>query len=201
MLKLLKVKRIVLAFAMMCLVTLAYALPVRALMVEFNASPSTSWADGTFSSHTSAGLGLADGFYALSQWKAANGYGVSGESIYFNNPVFLHSFDIMPFIGHSYWYAATIISEYDIHGNLLGQQIDNPNATDFETLNVELSDVSTITFTHSSPYNNGSIPNASWFLVQNITYDKHSPVPEPSTFLLLGAGFAGIGFLRRRAKK
>jgi hypothetical protein len=28
-----------------------------------------------------------------------------------------------------------------------------------------------------------------------------NPVPEPSTFLLLGAGLAGVGFLRRRAKK
>ncbi|MBT1073085.1 PEP-CTERM sorting domain-containing protein [Geobacter chapellei] len=26
-------------------------------------------------------------------------------------------------------------------------------------------------------------------------------VPEPSTFLLFGAGLDGIGFLRRRAKK
>lgn len=28
-----------------------------------------------------------------------------------------------------------------------------------------------------------------------------SPVPEPSTFILFGAGLAGLGFLRRRSKK
>lgn len=31
--------------------------------------------------------------------------------------------------------------------------------------------------------------------------DSIAPIPEPSTFLLLGAGLAGIGIIRRRAKK
>jgi len=31
--------------------------------------------------------------------------------------------------------------------------------------------------------------------------DDTTPVPEPGTFLLLGAGLAGLGFYRRRAKK
>ena len=32
-------------------------------------------------------------------------------------------------------------------------------------------------------------------------YIVNTPVPEPGTVLLLGAGFAGLAFLRRRAKK
>lgn len=38
---------------------------------------------------------------------------------------------------------------------------------------------------------------------QQNQYDNASsaPVPEPSTFLLFGAGLAGVAFLRRRAKK
>lgn len=36
---------------------------------------------------------------------------------------------------------------------------------------------------------------------QIIVDSSPAPVPEPSTFLLLGAGLAGVGFIRRRAKK
>jgi hypothetical protein len=42
------------------------------------------------------------------------------------------------------------------------------------------------------------ITNLGAFIVNS---DPPEVVPEPSTFLLLGAGLAGIGFLRRRAKK
>lgn len=39
-----------------------------------------------------------------------------------------------------------------------------------------------------------------WVFVDNFTYagDGSASVPEPSTLLLLGAGLAGVGFLRRR---
>jgi hypothetical protein len=37
--------------------------------------------------------------------------------------------------------------------------------------------------------------------IDYISANSAAPVPEPSTFLLLGAGIAGIGLMRRRSKK
>ena len=39
------------------------------------------------------------------------------------------------------------------------------------------------------------------WVMDNFTYDQSNSVPEPATFLLLGAGIAGFGILRRRFKK
>jgi hypothetical protein len=45
--------------------------------------------------------------------------------------------------------------------------------------------------------------NGSIFAIDNLQYNNASsaPVPEPSTFLLFGAGLAGVALLRRRARK
>jgi len=182
------------------IITLAASIgTAHASVVEFNGNPSTSWADGTFSSYLPAGLGNADGFFALSSYEAFNGYGVSGESINFSQPVFFNSFSIMPYVGHVYWYATTIISEYDVNNILIGQQSDNPNATDFTTFNVALANVSKIVFTHSSQYYNGSIPNASWFLVNDVTYNEPVSVPEPSSIALLALGLLSFVVARKKA--
>ncbi len=57
---------------------------------------------------------------------------------------------------------------------------------------------------------NPSADDNIFFLGLNVTANagidappppETNPVPEPGTFLLLGAGLAGLGFYRRRAKK
>jgi hypothetical protein len=49
------------------------------------------------------------------------------------------------------------------------------------------------------PDNNGDdVSQGAWLIRASV---PTAPVPEPSTFLLFGAGFAGIAFLRRRNKQ
>ncbi len=65
-----------------------------------------------------------------------------------------------------------------------------------------------LTFAATFQYINGSIANINQrfeppypFLTfpDGVGYDR-SPVPEPSTMLVLGSGLAGLGFFRRRKK-
>ena len=171
---------------------------VQAAMVEFNGAPSTSWADGTFTYNL---YNTNDGFFnAGTPYEAANGYGMSVETIQFSQPVVLNSFDIMPFVGHIYWAAVTTVSEYNSAGQLLAQQFDDPNASTWTTFNVELSNVSAVQFTFSSPYANGPLGNANWYLINNVTYNEAVPtnMPEPNTIILLALGLLSFGFIRMK---
>ncbi len=49
--------------------------------------------------------------------------------------------------------------------------------------------------------NTGSPPNAVNYIDPMISYNTMSTVPEPSTFLLLGAGLGGVALLRKRTRK
>jgi len=50
-----------------------------------------------------------------------------------------------------------------------------------------------LAFSQNTPAGSPASP-----IIDNVTV---APVPEPSTIFLLGAGLAGLGFIRRRAKK
>jgi len=53
--------------------------------------------------------------------------------------------------------------------------------------------------TKAAHYDGNDLNNPAYTVT--VTAENGSaPVPEPSTFLLLGAGLAGVGFLRRRMK-
>jgi hypothetical protein len=167
-------------------------------IVEFNGAPSLSWDDGYFSNNL---YNTNDGFYQNGSInEAANGFGQSGEKIYFNQPSFLNSFELMPFVGHIYWDVVTTVSEYDSSGNLLGQQMNNPNAINFDTFNIQLANVSSMAFTFNSPYFNGPLPNSAWYLVRNITYNEsiQNSIPEPSSISLFGLGLLSIIAARRK---
>ena len=44
-------------------------------------------------------------------------------------------------------------------------------------------------------------PSGKWAGLSHISYCAGSPVPEPATMLLFGAGLAGLGVFRRKFKK
>ena len=45
------------------------------------------------------------------------------------------------------------------------------------------------------------IASGKFFLMDNFDYTEVSSVPEPSTFILLGAGISGLALLKRKSKK
>lgn len=59
----------------------------------------------------------------------------------------------------------------------------------------------TITLSGFTSIGNFSSYSAISEIIVNGNTDNNTPVPEPCTFLLLGAGFAGFGLMRRRIRK
>ena len=170
----------------------ALASTADAAVVQFTDSPSTSWADGTFSTNLSGDY--QDGFYSKSQTSAFNGYGQNGESIFFANPVVLSNLTI---IGENGQTPDTItVTLTDSADNTLTSQTDSDPTTS-DLLTFDMADVSRlqITFTGGTDaYSDGR--SAAWYIVSDVTYS--ASVPEPISMALLGAGLAGLGLVRRR---
>jgi hypothetical protein len=99
------------------------------------------------------------------------------------------------------------IKAYDAANNLLwSQSVDLAStASDWNnwmTVTVKQADVATLAF---GPTGGGALtgltPAGYWPSIDNLrTNEANAPVPEPSTFLLLGAGLAGFGFLKKRKR-
>ena len=87
--------------------------------------------------------------------------------------------------------SAVTANFYGAGSNLLGtEQITTMN---WETVSFPYEDVSYLELLQ--PYD-------TWFFnMDNLNYTSAAAVPEPSTFILFGAGLAGAALLRRRNRK
>ncbi|SPQ02049.1 conserved exported hypothetical protein [Candidatus Sulfobium mesophilum] len=104
--------------------------------------------------------------------------------------------------------ATALIFDFPIvaPGSLLSVPYDGFNGLYQLTwdLSAPIGFVNSGTFTLSAEYWNGDPLTGGTFIES--AQDRSSPykatvIPEPSTFLLLGAGLAGMGLLRRKFKK
>ena len=83
------------------------------------------------------------------------------------------------------WYDSLVSDTVSINGTpyTIGQGIQNYVLNFNNVTEVDITGVSS---------------NTGYFLIDNIVYNAGAPVPEPSTFILFGAGLAGVAFLKRR---
>lgn len=164
-----------------------------ATIIQFDSSPDTAFADGTFSTNLS---GLhSDGFYQTSNTSAYNGYGQNGEYVLFNGPVLLNSLDLSNF-GNN-WDATTITASLFNGASLLASQTINPSDS-YQTLIFDTVGVTKLQFDFtggSDVYSDGRI--VAWYEVGNITYNVAS-VPAPQIVWLIGIGLGLIRLVKRK---
>ena len=177
-----------------------------ASVVEFSNvdefTPASTFADGTFSNNLSGYW--SDGFFqTIDNYTAFNGYGQQGESISFNSPVTLDSLKLAECTGCFIQPAFTVTANlFDSLGNSLGSQSVTVANNNFQTLNFNVSGVSTVEFDFSSnssqnPYGDGR--SVAWYDVSDVTYNA-TAVPEPESYALLLGGMALMGLLAKRRK-
>lgn len=164
-----------------------------------------AFADGTFS-YDLLGNDMHDGFYhdGVSSAVAYNGYGVTGETIYFNVSVelvslILSSHDPEPTLPPNQDPTTLAVSLYDGNNYLLSQQTLFPfGAITFNQLDVRSI---VLTFTGGSINHYGDGRTAAWYEVSDITYNLQ-PVPLPAALPLFGSvlGIGGLLGWRRRRK-
>lgn len=174
-----------------------------ALLVDFGSwGPALTFSDGTFSHHLSGVQ--PDGFYALSQYAAFNGFGQNGQHIDFNAPVTLGQLTLGACADCYNSHPATFTANlYDAGLTLLASQSVNGSSTE-ETLVFNTANVSRVEFTFDGADGTNPYPDdtreVAWYVVRDISYKLGvGGVPEPATWALMigGFGMAG-GMLRRR---
>jgi hypothetical protein len=173
-------------------------------------SPYTTFADGTFSTNLSGDH--PDGFYHFGPpTNALNGFGQSGEKIFFTSPVELNSLTLsnvpmtLPVGGTDPLSPTTItVLTFDSSNNQLSSQTVSP----FGKLTFNEMGVSTVEFDFTGgtdAYGDGRL--VAWYIVSDVTYSASDvsgtvpAIPEPSTWAMLLIGFVGIGFAAYRRRR
>jgi hypothetical protein len=106
--------------------------------------------------------------------------------------------------GHNY-----TIGEVGVSGNIIGGIVTGVNGvtggTDDFWLVYDISNLTPLSFIYSSLNTTGIFPTGDLFNGSDFTkfiVSESTPVPEPSTMMLLGSGLVGlVGYGRRRFKK
>jgi hypothetical protein len=178
-----------------------FASAASASLVTFDGTPSTSWTDGTFSTDLSGVF--TDGFYEITSTSAYNGYGQTGETIYFNSPVTLDSLSLgkCGFCDDNSPTSFEVVLLNSSDTTLASESITpsfTPQLLTFNTPGV--SSVVFYTFSpNADPYGTGR-SNVAWYTVSDVTYNA-SLVPEPSTWAMMLLGFADLGFVGYRRQR